>query len=488
MDSLAGRPVERRVIVGFLAGVAAVKLVVLFGVGPAVWPDTQDYLAFADAIRHGLAFQPIAWTSGPAAPVLVFRLAGYPLVLALAKLISSTYFGQTTVIAQIALNLGAVMMMAEVLAAVGFSTVKILAALGIYLFSDSLLLDNSLLSDSIYASLFNIVLFALLGCLVGRWRLTARRAAGLGLLWGFSTWTRDSGIYLTYLPLIVLVATARRNADNIRHRLRPLLAFVIVVLGMTGAYAGFNKYRTGEFFFSITGVANWLRPAFDMAQYGYADPFTGNDLVSRTVREGVPNYGYPAQLALVERLHRRCRCTPTQLQTIVFDKYLATVRQYPFAYLREVWRNFHYFGLVGLVADPVATLNQFFEFGTPLHREVAPGLSLRNLHALAGRFSAATLAPMLLNALSTALATVLFSAFFFGVPCLGVRAWRRCRDVPPPLEVVGFLWFSFVSVSLAFSLVHYEARHALPILPAAAIGAVYTLSAALRLRVANAPA
>jgi hypothetical protein len=475
--------VDHRAIAGFLAAVIAVKLAVLFGVGPAAWPDTAGYLAFADAIRHGLAFRPVEVTRGPAAPDLVFRLAGYPLVLAFAKLISPINYSEVTIIIQMALNLLAVTLLVMVLEKLKFTTAQILLALGLYLFSDSMLLDNSLLSDSIYASLFNIVLFSLLGCLIDRWRLTAKGAAGLGVLWGFSTWTRDSGIYLTYLPVLLLLATTHASCGDARHRLAPLFAFAIVVVGTTGAYAGFNKYRTGEFFFSITGVENWLRPVFDMAQYGYADPFAGDDLVSRTIREGMPSYEYPAQLALVERLQRHCRCTPTQLQTIVFDKYFATVRRYPLAYLHEVWRNFHYMGLVGLVADPVATLNQFFEFGTPLHREVAPGLSLRNLGGLERRFSGAALMLMLLNALSTAVATVLFSLFLFGVPCLVLRARRRCRGILPPLMVVGFLWFSFSSVSLVFSLVHYEARHALPILPAGAVGVVYALFTVYRILV-----
>jgi hypothetical protein len=477
----ASGSVDHCAIAAFLAAVIAVKLAVLFGVGPTVWPDTGGYLAFADAIQHGQALRPLDLTHGPAAPDLVFRLAGYPLVLAITKLISPAHYREVTVIVQIALNILAVTLIITVLEKLNFKTAQILLALGLYLFSDSLLLDNSLLSDSVYASLFNIVVFSLLGCLAARWRLTATGAAVLGVVWGFSTWTRDSGLYLTYLPVILLLLIARDSAATDRHRLGPLLAFVVVALGMAGAYAGFNKYRTGEFFFSITGIENWLRPAFDMAQNGYAKPFTGNDLVSRTVREGMLNYDYPSQLAVVERLHRRCQCPPTQLETIVFDEYLATVWRHPFAYLREVWRNFHYFGLVGLVADPVATLNQFFEFGTPLHREVAPGLSLRSLHALGRRFSAAALTLMLVNALSTAVAMVLFSLFFFGVPYLALRARHRRRSIVPTLIVVGFLWFSFVSVSLVFSLVHYEARHALPILPAGAIGTVYALFTVRRL-------
>ncbi len=232
---------------------------------------------------------------------------------------------------------------------------------------------------------------------------------------------------------------------------------------------------------SMRQTENWLRPVFDMAEYNYADPFNGNDLVSETVRAGMPDYGFPAQQAFIERLHQRCHCTPTQLQTLVFSKYLTTVAHHPLGYLQEIWHNFHYFGLVGLLADPIATINQFFAMGTPVQHEVAPGLSLRNLRELRRQFSAATLLLMLLNALSTAVASMLFTLFLFGVPYLAWRARRRREALDRPLSVMAFLWFSFVGVSLVFSLVHFEARHALPILPAGCIGIVYVFSAARRL-------
>ena len=256
-------------------------------------------------------------------------------------------------------------------------------ALGLYALSNSVLLDNSLLSDSIYASLFNIVLFSLLGHVVGGWRLTLLGALGLGLLWGFSTWTRDSGIYFTFLPVILLTAIAFRTSGDAMHRFSYLFAFTVVVAAMTGAYTALNKYRTGELFFSITGVENWLRPVFDMAQYKYATPFASDDLVSEEMRAGVPDYGYPAQLGFIERLHQRCQCTPTQLQSLVFAKYLSTVVHDPLAYCRLIWRNFHYLGLAALLADPVATINQFVALGTPVQHKIVPGLSIRNLPRVA---------------------------------------------------------------------------------------------------------
>src|SRR5215469_299290 len=297
----------------FLGGVIAIKLAMLLLIGPIIWPDTEAYVSYAEGIlARSQALFVIDFNVGPAAPIFLLRLAGYPLILAAANLISPPYYGQVTVFFQIGLNLLTISLMTTVLARLSFSTFQILCVVGLYAFSDSLLFDDSLLSDSIYSSLFNIVIFALLGHLVAGSRLTFVGASALGLLWGFSTWTRDSGIYLTYLPIGLLIAIALRAPTGNLRRFGHLFTFMIVIFAMTGAYSGFNKYRTGEFFFSITSVENWLRPVFDMAQYGYADPFNDDDLVSQTVRDGMPNYEYPAQVAFVEKLHQRCGCTPRQ--------------------------------------------------------------------------------------------------------------------------------------------------------------------------------
>jgi len=464
----------------FLGIVISAKLAVLYLIGPSTWPDTGAYISFADGILQGEAFHPIDWARGRAAPLFVFRMAGYPLVLAGAKILSPDHYASITVIFQVLLNIILVILIFEIAERLGFSRGQIVAMLTLYMFSDSFLLDNSLLSDSIYASLFNIVVFSLIGHVVGCWRLTLLGALGLGLLWGYSTWTRDSGIYFSYVPIILLCASARRISGGIGRRLSCLLVFVIVVIGMTGAYAALNKYRTGEYFFSITGIANWLHPVFGIAKYQYAMPFDGDDPVSEMVREGLPDYEYPTQLAFIERLHKRCECTPTQLQSLVFRKYLETVVHHPVAYLQLVWRNFHYLGLAALLADPVATINQFVGLGTPVHHKVIPGLSIGNLLELQQQFSPGRLLLMILNLLSTAVAAILFSLFLFGIPYLVVRAWRRQEPIPPVLAIVTFLWFTFLSMSVAFSLVHYEARHALPIFPAGCIGIVYAFSAARR--------
>jgi len=244
-------------------------------------------------------------------------------------------------------------------------------------------------------------------------------------------------------------------------------------------YCLYNLHRTGEAFFSLTGVENYLRPLFDMRAYGYADPFSGDDLIDRTVRETMTAYDFPAQERFIPILGERCRCTPTQLQSMVVAKFLTETARHPLAYLRVIVRNFNFFDLASDLIDPLNTFNDFMQQGTPVAARVVPGLSLRHL-AIAGQYSPVMIALMIVAGITKLLSAVMFTLFVFGVPFLWLRAWRHGGPIGAELWSAGFLWFAFAGVTTAFSLIHFEARHALPVFPAAQIGIVYMLAAIAR--------
>ncbi|MGB0056363.1 MAG: hypothetical protein WBQ20_06310, partial [Methyloceanibacter sp.] len=217
---------------------------------------------------------------------------------------------------------------------------------------------------------------------------------------------------------------------------------------------------------------NWLRPVFDVARYGYAQPFTGDDLVSRTMRETMTGFGFQEQLKFLQGLHDRCQCTPTQERSLVFAKYLWAISNYPIAYLRVVVGNFS--GLGSLIADPVWTINLFVQRGTPVGR-IVPGLSVKDVMMLTHNFSMTAFVLMLLVAISTTISTIAFGLFVFGIPMLVLREWQASKAIYDRLAATSFLWLAFMTVSLAFSMVHIEPRHVLPVLPAALVCVVYML-------------
>jgi hypothetical protein len=454
-----------------LVGAAFIKISILLINGPSIFPDSGIYVAYADAILdHGRAFAPLAW-GAKAVPPFVFRLPGYPLILTGAKLVSPIHYAFVAVIFQCVLNLAATYIIFRVTERLLQSSGAALLVAGLYIFSESILWDNSILSDSTYGSLFNIVVFGLLGHLIGHWRLSLASSAGLAALWGYSFLTRDSGLYFTVLPIILTIAIAIRSEGHFVFRIGHFVVFVLVTGAMLSGYVMLNRHRTGEAFFSITGLENWLRPVFDIARYGYAQPFRGEDLISRAVRETMTDYGFEAQQQFIRTLHDRCQCTPTQEQSLIFAKYLWTISHYPIAYLQVVLRNLNY--IVSLIADPVETINQFVQLGTPFGR-IFPGLSLRNM-MMAHNFSTATIIQMLLKAISTTISAIALLLFVFGIPIITLRKWRAGDSIDGDLAVTGVLWLVFLTTSLAFSMVHIEPRHVLPVLPAALVCIVYTL-------------
>jgi hypothetical protein len=454
--------------------IAAVKCVILASNGPSLLPDSGGYTAYARAILdHGRAFAPVDW-GAEAVPLFIFRPPGYPLFLAVAMLISPGAYAIVAVILQSLINGVAIYLMFAVSTRLLRSSWAAMVAVLVYAGSTSLLWDNAILSDSLYGSLWNIVIFALVGELVGCWLLGARRCLGLGLLWGGAVWVRDVGIYFTALPLVLFGLAAAHNRLQWRGVLARFFAFTLVVAAMAVAIVLLNLHRSGEAVFSITGVENWLRPAFDMATAGTAQPFADDSLISQTVRQTMTDYGFESQLKFIDVLHQRCRCTPTQMQSQFRAKYLSVIEQHPLAFARIVLRNFNYFALGELIADPVATIDQYFELGAPNLGWRVPGFSMRNIAELRRSFSPTMLLLMILSMIGEIVSAIAFSAYLLGTPYVLFRASQRPSPrVSREWSAIAFLWFSFVVVSLAFSLVHFEARHALPILPAAAIGLVY---------------
>jgi len=463
-----------RVFAIFLLGISILKIGIFSWIGPSTSPDTAAYVGFADAIlNHGQAFAPMHWGT-VAAPPLIFRLAGYPLILAGAKLLSPLHWTALVVGFQGCLTIIVLMLIFAVARKVFQSVAAAMAVVILYGLSASILWDNSLLSDSVYSSLFNIVLFALIGHRINCWRLSFLGCAGMGFLCGYSTLTRDSGLYFALLPAIPLIAAARSGGRFVPRELLRLAIFILIVVSMVGAYVMLNKYRTGEAFFSITGIENWLRPVFDMANDRYARPFGGADLVSRTVRDTKTPYDYLSQLAFLDVLHQRCGCTPTQLQAIVFSTYLATVSHHPWAYAGVIINNFDFLGLASDLTDPIKTLNMFTELGTPIGHRVIPTLSVRHLLDLRHHFSVVVLILMSLSVVTGFTSAVLFALFLFGVPWrLAKAGWPHGAAIGEDLPIIAFLYFSFMLVSIAFSMVHFEARHALPVFPAAQFGIVW---------------
>jgi hypothetical protein len=105
--------------------------------------------------------------------------------------------------------------------------------------------------------------------------------------------------------------------------------------------------------------------------------------------------------------------------------------------------------------------------------------------ALAQDFSMARLVLMLLMTISTVLSTAAFWLFIIGIPALVSFEWFKGKRINDRLALMSFFWLVFLSVAIAFSMVHFEMRYALPVIPAALVGIVYILQRLSQLKIFN---
>ncbi|HUI17097.1 MAG TPA: hypothetical protein VL244_05485 [Alphaproteobacteria bacterium] len=459
--------------VALLLGVIlALKLALLFWLGPALFPDSHGYIALGDDILASRRWLDDGdWLSGPQ-PLAIVRPYGYPLLIALAKLAAGDRFAYLVASIQCMASVAALALVAAALPALVRSTALRYAVLVLAAVSGASLYDDVILSDSLYASLFILVAFAIVLDLTGRVRLGAGALAGLGVAWGLSIWLRDVGLYFTLFPLIGLVLASRLHAQGSRALLAALAAFLAPVLVLVAVHMLWNAHRTGHAFLSVAASVNWLWPSANIASLGLGDPFDGSDLVSQAAKSHAIKPGLAGMYQLVDLLWRDYGLDPAAIGHATFSHFVAMLGRHPFAYLASVAVNLQPERLADFLLNPLANFNDFLQLGPTAAPRVIPGVrELRAMPHAQALWHAALLGPLLLALGIAALAGLALIAL--GTPVIAFR--RRHREPPGRAAAVAFLWLTFMGVTGAFALLHLEMRYVLPVLPAALVALGYCL-------------
>jgi len=441
----------------FLAALVKFGLLLRYGALPS--DDSGAYLALA----HALQTDPAIWSSVPgwhtqALPLYAFRPYGYPALIALTQILAGSKFGVLLVAVQIACSLLVGSMLFDVCRQMAPGSRWIAgAAVGFYFTSVTLLWDQSIMSDSLFASLFNIVLLTLAA---GRVRRLITLSA-LGVAWAAAVLLRDVGLYLTVIPLVFLFMLPRLR------RWQCIASFLLPVIAVTGLYASWNHARTGTAFLSITGVANYLRPGFDLTIMGLATPFDGEDPLSRIVQQHPDEYVFPDQLKLLQQIHDGLDLqTPLALQALELANYRAMVARFPVQYARYVMGQLTPPNLGALLFDPVSSLNDYVQLGLPPYQRIIPGTGWKSVRELWRAGDVGGLALALISLVALIAATLAWSATVLGVALLAASAWRSAT-----IWRALALFASFLAVVGFYALVHSDSRLRLPSIPAGLVAA-----------------
>jgi hypothetical protein len=453
----------------FLAA-AALKMGLLALVGPVVATDTGGYLDIARRIvERAPVFGAVPDWDRTALPLTAFRLPGYPLLLAGAITLAGDGFATLVVIVQCLVSAWISVRLLVVVRAVTGAPRAALAVAVLHATASTCLHDLSLLTDSLAASLCAFVLLGVVQHVAAGQQLSWRRCMAYGLAWSASALLRDANLSLAVVPLGALGLASFRRRTAV-----PALAFSLPLLACAVAVSAWNQHRTGEWFFSLGGSANYLRPAFDMQREGWANVFTGNGPIDRIVR-GLPDLDFPSQLAMLDALRSEPGvASPLAVKALVAERALDAVLSHPLAYARYVSTNVAPWTLADALLNPVTALNEFVRFGVPPYERLVPSLGLKSVRKVLSDGGVGDIALLAASAVATAASVIAGTGFLLGLPIL---AWRRgmwrptARD--PAAEAASIAYLSFGAFALAYALVHIESRHLLPVVPSGLVACAW---------------
>ncbi len=318
------------------------------------FPDRFLYLNYADMILsgstwlHELEVDPLPSTG--------FRAIGFPLILAAAKFVSGDHFVFVVQCLQTFVSLIACTYLFAAVSRLLLSDAgAFIATLG-YGLSVGLAYETSLLPDSIFISCWIIIVSVCVIRWLDRRPLSLVSALLLGLLALPIVCMRGNGIHMLILAVpVITLASIDRSAGWVR----PAAACILVFLPGLVAYAGvmeWNRYRTGDAFFTTGGQIALVQPVFEMARLG-AEPFEGDDPLRTAIRTHAPDLTYEQIYDVNRHLFSDQGMSPHDIARANMSLYLDTVFDNPAIFARMWFRNFDEKFASGLI-NPAFGLNQ----------------------------------------------------------------------------------------------------------------------------------
>lgn len=456
---------------GALFLLTALKLTLLSAYGPVWEPDWLSYSAFADTILRDDTWVTDAGIDRGAAPLTLFRSIGYPLTVAGLRLaFGPGEFAHLVVVAlQIALSLVATALVWRLAAAVLHSRWLALLAAFAHATGIGLLYDQSLLTDSLYASLF------ILGWtvpLIGLLREQPPKAiivAGLGVALAYTCLLRGTG--LAFLLALILPPLAWwtlrwRRAWMIAVFLAPVMAVIATIMA-------WNHGRVGEWTMTTGAQYVMIQPLVKAAARG-ADVFDGDTVLDQVARAHLRRYDYGEVMDIVDALFNERGIGAVQSARLHKELYVRTWLRHPGAMLRNTVANFDE-SVIFQLFNPLD--NAFFYSRLVTGDRIFPGVSKAWARGVQGDFAMAILLVLVIAA--RLVSYLLLAALVAGVGILAVRRWRAWT---PHEAVVLWLGAMFMAYTVSLCALHMAARFMPAVAAAGTIAALFLVRWAWKAR------
>lgn len=449
---------ERRWLALLVLAILCVKLPLLAIYGPVQAPDSSGYIQYAQfLLSDGKASLAISGNAHQS----VFRIIGYPALIAGAMLAAGDFWPWPVVALQIGLTLAVTLLLVRLLRRLTGRLRWGLAGGLAYALSLPLVLDQMILTDSIAGSLLALAAGLLALRIAAGRRLTAPAALGIGLLLLLAFLVREATLILAgvgILPLALLAAVAdrlplRAGALLRRPPWRAGLVALLVVLPLLAGAQGYRQWNQSRFgvAFITTAAQTTIPQAMAIVAQRHPAIFDRSQLFDRVAADSFVTYDFSEIWTISQRLHAEYGLTADRIAAAAYDSYFRAWRRAPLQMLRIPLHHLRP-GSMRAWLQPVPAVLLLDLWAT------GQGASLRR-DILAGRWS---LAPVyLLDLLCVVVAMPVFAAFLLGTP------WRLWRQGLTPAAAACFgLWALFLALYAGYALVHLEPRYLVGVMPA----------------------
>ncbi|MBI4274082.1 MAG: hypothetical protein HY659_05230, partial [Rhizobiales bacterium] len=235
-----------------LAALAVIKVGFLISFGPTIMPDSNGYTEFADFMLRG-QLTGSGLTEGDF-PATLFRMAGYPTIIAAAKIAAGNNALWLVAFIQIAVSLIATFFVFRLARAFALGTGLALLVAVAQATSLQLALDQVIITDSLNASALTIAICFLAGAVLNQ-HLNIFAALGAGLAISAAFMLREATLFLA-VGLIPLAFTAAfvewlsddsvtKERKSLWHGAIKLACIIFPLLIAQQAYREWNRSRVG---------------------------------------------------------------------------------------------------------------------------------------------------------------------------------------------------------------------------------------------------
>jgi hypothetical protein len=326
-----------------------------------------------------------------------------------------------------------------------------------------LVIDQTILTDSLDASLLTLAAGVLVGAILDRRAPAPGRnlAAGFAIAGSFLLREATSFTSIAFAPLALAAACVggpawRRIALSLVLTFGPLLV-------TNQVYKEWNYARTGVRFVT-TGAQRHLLDGLIKASQFDRRIFDGDTPLDRATRRVVHDYSLDEAARVSDILYAENGESAPQIAAEVYAAYFRAWREHPLAmaqapsrYLKE-WQ-------AKLALQPIETIRLLLLWNTNNDHDFGAPRTLAQ-----GRWSMAP--AVILRVLTEAVSIAIFAAFLLLTPARALReGWRQ-----PLMLAQVTLWMLYLGYVATYALVYLEPRYLAPVLPWAILVGVANLA------------